>query len=622
MDQVFCFCCKLFESICIGQLCNEGTQDWKNISSKIREHETTREHITNMNTWLDLEMRLSKNKTIDKNIQEQINKEKDHWKKVLLRIIVVVKNLGKNNLAFRGKNEKIYEENNGNFLSLTEMIAKVDPVMQEHIRRIQNGGIRKKYLGHKIQNELIQLLANEITCKIIKKIKEANYFSIILDCTPDASHQEQISLILRCIDISTSPIKIVERFVEFVKVDDTTGKGLFDEIINVINILELDINNICGQGYDNGSNMKGKHQGVQKRLLDINSRAFYTPCGCHSLNLVLCDMANSCPKAISFFGVIQRIYTLFSSSTKRCKILQDNVSSLTLKSLSQTRWESRIESVKAIKFQAPQIRGALLQLTQTSEDPKIKNEANCLATYEIKSFEFLLGMTIWYNIVFAVNSVSKTLQSKDMHIDVAIDQLKGLISYFKEYKENGFTSAMNSSKKITFEMEIETVFREKHIIHRKKQFDEIVHNEITRFTKEYFRIDYFLYIVDKAISSIENRFEQFQIYEDIFGFLFNFTKLKSLDNDSLQKYCLKLEDFLKHDDYCDLLSELKILKEILQIKDYTPIDILNYITRLDSFPNTCIAYRILLIIHVTVATAEISFSKLKLIKSYLRSTMS
>ncbi|KAL0006371.1 hypothetical protein SO802_013932 [Lithocarpus litseifolius] len=244
---------------------------------------------------------------------------------------------------------------------------------------------------------------------------------------------------------------------------------------NEINILELDINDICGQGYDNGFNMKGKHQGVQKRLLDINPRAVYTPCGCHSLNLVLCDMANSCRKVISFFGVIQRIYTLFSSSTKRWKILQDNVSGLTLKSLSQTRWESRIESVKAIKFQAPQIRDALLQLAQTSEDPKIKSEADCLATYEIESSEFLLGMTIWYDILFAVNSASKNLQSKDMHIDVAIDQLKGLISYFKEYRENGFTSTMNSSKKIALEMEIEPVFREKRIIHRKKQFDENSH---------------------------------------------------------------------------------------------------------------------------------------------------
>lgn len=43
---------------------------------------------------------------------------------------------------------------------------------------------------------------------------------------------------------------------------------------------------------------------------------------------------------------------------------------------------------------------------------------------------------------------------------------------------------------------------------------------------------------------------------------------------------------------------------------------------LDSFPNASIVYRILLTIHVTVAYAERSFSKLKLIKSCLRSTMS
>ena len=44
--------------------------------------------------------------------------------------------------------------------------------------------------------------------------------------------------------------------------------------------------------------------------------------------------------------------------------------------------------------------------------------------------------------------------------------------------------------------------------------------------------------------------------------------------------------------------------------------------RLESFPNACIAFRILLIIPVTVASTKRNFSKLKLIKSYLRSTMS
>ena len=197
------------------------------------------------------------------------------------------------------------------------MITEFDPIMNEHIRHIKNEGIQHHYLGHKIQNELIDMLAYEVRSTIIKKIKESKYFSVILDCTPDISQQEKMSVILRCVNISENPIKVDEYFIEFLKVDDTSGQGLFNELINVMKKYDLDINDIRGQGYDNGSNMKWKQQDVQKRLLDINSRAFYTPCGCHNLNLLLCDVANSCPKAMTFFGVLQRIYSLFSSSTKR-----------------------------------------------------------------------------------------------------------------------------------------------------------------------------------------------------------------------------------------------------------------------------------------------------------------
>ena len=96
---------------------------------------------------------------------------------------------------------------------------------------------------------------------------------------------------------------------------------------------------------------------------------------------------------------------------------------------------------------------------------------------------------------------------------------------------------------------------------------------------------------------------------------------------SLKKNCLNLEYFLTHEtnsniDGLDLFSELKVLKEVLQINENSPINVLNYIKRLESFSNACIAFRILLTILVAVASAEISFSKLKLIKSYLRSTIS
>lgn len=626
-DKVFCFCCKLFSKSKKSQLSNEGCKDWRNISLKLKRHENSTGHAKNMLLWIDLKQRLLNNKTIDKDIQEQIDKEKKHWKNVLVRIIAVIKTISKNNMAFRGSNEKLYEENNGIFLSIIEMIAEFDLVMQEHVRRIKQGVINNHYLGHIIQNELIQLLATEVRNFIITKLREAKYFSVILDCTPDISHHEQMTLVLRFVNVSISPVQIEEYFLDFIKVDDTSGKGLFEELIKVLELFNLDINDVRGQGYDNGSNMKGKQQGVQKRLLDLNPRAFYTPCGCHSLNLVISDMASSCIKAVSFFGVVQRIYCLFSSSTKRWKIFTDNVKKLTVKTLSITRWESREESVRAIRYQAPEIRDALLELANSSDDPKVKSEAESLAIHDIGNYEFLLGMVIWYEILFSVNLVSKSLQSKKMHIDGAISELKGLVTFFEKFRENGFEKSIDIAKCIAREMNVEPIFHERRIIRRKKQFDESADNEVTQSPEESFRTTYFLCIVDQALSSIRNRFEQLKSYEEMFGFLFDIKRLKLLDDDDLKQSCLNLEQFLKHGEHSDiegidLFGELKVLREALPTGTQSALQVLDYLNKIESFPNSYISYRILLTVPVTVASAERSFSKLKLIKSYLRSTMS
>jgi len=251
--------------------------------------------------------------------------------------VAIINFFAKHNLAFRGTNSKLYEDSNGNFLGLVEMLAQFDPFIAEHVRRITNEETHVHYLAPSIQNEMIHLLASAIRSETIKKIKSAKYFSVILDCTPDASHQEQMSLIIRYVDLSSNDVKIEESFMGFLDVNDTTGQGLFDVLVSELKNLGLDIDDVRGQGYDNGSNMKGKNQGVQKKLLDVNPRAFYSACGCHSLNLTLCDMAKACAK--DFFGIIQRIYTTFAKSTKKWQILKDNISGLTLKSVSATRWE-------------------------------------------------------------------------------------------------------------------------------------------------------------------------------------------------------------------------------------------------------------------------------------------
>ena len=80
-----------------------------------------------------------------------------------------------------------------------------------------------------------------------------------------------------------------------------------------------------GQGYDNGSNMRGRYRGVQARVLAENPRAAYVPCACHTYNLVICDAASSSVKTVTLFGIIQRLFTLFSASTVRWEILKNHV---------------------------------------------------------------------------------------------------------------------------------------------------------------------------------------------------------------------------------------------------------------------------------------------------------
>ena len=65
-------------------------------------------------------------------------------------------------------------------------------------------------------------------------------------------------------------------------------------------------------------------------------------------------------------------------------------------------------------------------------------------------------MTIWYVILFGVNSVTRIMQY--MHIDVVIDHLRGLIFYLKNYRKNGFTFLLEFTKEMTIKMDIESKF--------------------------------------------------------------------------------------------------------------------------------------------------------------------
>ena len=127
----------------------------------------------------------------------------------------------------------------------------------------------------------------------------------------------------------------------------------------------------------------------------------------HTLNLVVVDSANSSTEALTFFGVLIRLYVLFSSSTQRWEILKKHVE-LSIKSQSDTRWESRIKCIKPLRYNLKEVLLALKDLEAISierKDGRAASETKSLIA-DLSKWSFLLSVFIWYDILFKSNQIS------------------------------------------------------------------------------------------------------------------------------------------------------------------------------------------------------------------------
>lgn len=464
-NTVICYYCVLFNSTGKSALCNEGASDWKHLSIRLKEHENSEGHRKSQIKLLTLKKELIEEKTIDYIQQRQLNAEIQHWREVLKIIIHCIQYLAKHNDAFRGKCSTLFTHGNGKFLGLVEMIAKFDVRMREHLTRIKNKETSDHYLGPAIQNEIISLLAQKVKETIVTNIKTNKYYSVQLDCTRDISHVEQLTFIIRIVELPD--IEIKEYFIGFVPIySRTSGFDLTEILKTQLLQLGIPLQDCRGQCYDNGANMIGKNQGVQARILAENPLAFFVPCTAHTLNLLVGDMASTVPMAITFFGVIQRFYTLFASSSVRWNILKNHLDT-TLKPLCETRWECRINAIKPIRYNLKKLMDALIELNETTEDPKLKSESISLFENDI-NFEFVISIIIWYELLLHVNVVSKSLQNSKTDLSTAVSLLKGLKTYLKTYRDVGFGEAKLEAKKLCEKCDISPEFKQVRTRKRKR----------------------------------------------------------------------------------------------------------------------------------------------------------
>jgi hypothetical protein len=126
------------------------------------------------------------------------------------------------------------------------------------------------------------------------------------------------------------------------------------------------------------------------------------------------------------------------------------------------------------------------------------------------------------------------------------------------------------------------------------------------------KVEYFFIVVDMTITFLKNRFEELKTFYFNFEFLYHSQKLKLLDDNELKECCFKFHSTFSHDnslnvDVDDLSSKIRVLLFTLPTKTMFVIDILKFFKYTYCYPNISIAYRVLLTMYVTVASAEFYF---------------
>ena len=146
-----------------------------------------------------------------------------------------------------------------------------------------------KYVSADIQNELLKVMGLQVL-RDIGALYNAEFYSLMVDQTTDISNKEQAVLCFRWV---SDDLIAHEEFVGLYGIENTEAQTLVNIILDVLTRLNLSIKKLRGQCYDGASSISGPRSGVAKKISDLESRAVYTHCYGHSLNLACMDTIKS-----------------------------------------------------------------------------------------------------------------------------------------------------------------------------------------------------------------------------------------------------------------------------------------------------------------------------------------
>ena len=602
-----------------------GFCKWKKALQRFSEHEKSEMHreamtkVAAKSNAVDVGAQLNTQRSAD---------QRDH-RSMFLKLLECVRYLARHGLAFRGNHEDSVAFE-GNLYQLLLLQAKDCVLLGSWLKK-------REYISPEIINEIITICGKTILRQLLQDIYTAGNFALIADEATDISHNKHMCIAIRWVD---SRYDVHETALGLVQLPDTTALTLFNVIRDVLVRCSLPIANCIGQAYDGAANMSGVHNGVQALMKRETGHCLYVHCFAHSLNLCVQEVAKNCELLRNCMEFISQLVKLIKLSPKRLHLFETMRNEITfsdgesalpspaLRKLCPTRWTVRHSSFDSIMKNYEALMSALEVIQQGHDEHAAK--AKGLLT-QMESFETFFSLKLGYGIFSAAEQLSINLQAKDITVAEGIRGAHLLRSHYTSMRsDESFATFYQDTLKSSSGLTDEPVLPRYRKVPRR--LDEGASSHRYASPKDRYRQAY-LEALDHVGGEIDKRFDQTDL-----SFVCEFESLlvDAANGKDVPEIPEAVAEYLRGKiDLTRLKIQLLMLPDAvrtafsgsaIRVKKVT-----NVRTIADTFNQSEMVkgmlgevdklLRAYLTFPVTSATAERSFSSLRRIKTFLRSSM-
>ena len=291
------------------------------------------------------------------------------------------------------------------------------------------------------------MIREEITAVIASQ----KAYSLIFDGTTDISKKEACSVTVRYTDQSElyGPI-IRERLFDVFTTGDTSADNLEKIMVESLENGNLDFAWLMSQSYDGASNMRGATRGLQARILSRAPKAMYTWCYAHRLNLVIEGMIASCTPIRNIIGILEELYIFFGGHKRHDVFIDSQKDYAHKKTLKRTgnstrTWRS-VEDATDVVLTRFQELCTFLQVLSVNFDASTMTGAQGLLR------QLDMKMIIYLHIIDDILSItgpcSRVFQAISTDLAVAVNTITSCKSSLlqKRSDRNHFDNILKKAK--------------------------------------------------------------------------------------------------------------------------------------------------------------------------------